>query len=336
MLQHHMMRCERNVSSLKQIHSVLAVRKQQPLIFKLLDSFSATKSTTTAIRNYTRSTMVLSNSNSDNDGKVSNAFIAFVQDFKVKMALVQSGIKLFYNEFNEVSALRSTKGREMSSKDGSKRYNKLWVRKEILMAKRVSEATIRVALAAAIFCFPGGGLLVAGVLLWYPQHLPSYFWNDSMKDIFVYNDYLHRVHLQRVALLEQEKSKITVMSTSEHRSSHRQALMHLAAYHGVIDTRLLNKAHFVLNSIFGAHLIQISLQSKFADIFTDDSMLSEAAITDLTRNGLQKACVERMLCSPNSSDSHMQAHIKEWVAFNTERKLEMLLLNNKTANLPAK
>jgi hypothetical protein len=277
-----------------------------------------------AYRHYSRSELTRKD-----DGSSTGVF-SKVQGAIAKMKLVSNGIKMFTTEFQEIRALRESKGKETPGENGAF-YNKKWSRREILMARRVSAAKARVALTAVVFTIPGGGFVVVGVLLGWPQYLTSHFWDDKMKEEFKHNEYAHKLRLQTAAKLGGRGRRYqNILENPPLEEQQRSFLREIAAYHGVINSYANESASYIFQSMLVSPWVQQRLLEKFQEIIADDALIlrDSPSSEELTRDELQEACVERMLCSPKLSDESMRLHLGEWIAMGSSQKKDIFLLNS--------
>jgi hypothetical protein len=295
----------------------------------MLQSHVLRESSIGACRQYSRSSLTYK------DNASSTGFVSMVRGAIAKMKLVSNGIKTFTMEFKEIRVLREVKGAETPGTNVGTFYNEKWLRKEIIMAKRVSAAKVRVALTAAVFAIPGGGFVVVGVLLGYPQFLTTHFWDDKMKEEFKQSEYANKFHLQTVVKLAgQGRLSQNILKNPSLDEGQRSILRELAAYHGVINSHLNKSAPFILENMIVSPWIQLRLLEKFEGLLADDILILRDSpnVEELTRDELQEACVERMLCSPNLSNANMRVRLDEWMHMDASQKMEFFLLN--TVKLP--
>jgi hypothetical protein len=239
---------------------------------------------------------------------------------------------MFWSEFKEVRRLRGAKGGE----DRGNPYNPKWTRRELDLAKRNGQAILLVGLTATVFCIPGGGLAIVGVLLLVPRYLTPHFWSDDMREKFSLLDYAHKARLQQ-QLKSQRENGDSATPPQEiwlnilHTSSSRAFLQKLGLYHGVFNESLYNFMPALFAGDFASQLIKLHVEGKFNDVIADDSLLLSEGVHDLTRDELQRACLQRMICSPALPSAEIKSSLESWLRNDKETKmLVFTLLSSET------
>lgn len=257
--------------------------------------------------------------------KVTKGDLPVSTSLKAKLDRIPAGIKMFWGEFNEVRRLRGAKGDE----DRGNPYNPKWTRRELELAKRNKQATFLVGFTAMVFCIPAGSLAILGVLLLEPRYLTPHFWSDDMREEFSLLDYMQKARLQQQVLSQRENvdsATYEIWLNVLHTSSSRAFLQKLGLYHGVFNESLYNVMPMLFAGDFALQLTKLHIEGKFDDVIADDSLLLSEGVQDLTRDELQRACLQRMLCSPALPSAEMRSSLESWLRYDKETKMNVFIL----------
>ncbi len=268
--------------------------------------------------------------NRDEDSSLSSS----LAKFKRKSQRILTGIRQFWQEFLEVRQLRAVKGKERPGVNGSN-YNTKWTRRELSLAKKISHDITFVGLTAMIFIIPFGGVVVIAFSLIFPRYLTSHFWSERKRDLYILDDFMTKsVWRSRVSdewidsdiskhLKDLDEIWPSIASVKESRTY----LRYLSAYHGVLNTHCHELFSSLLEGPIISRIIKRMIDKKLDNILFDDQLLLlENDIMGLSRYELQSACVDRMICSPNLSNSDMQSCLESWIKLDNKIRINKILL----------
>jgi len=247
---------------------------------------------------------------------------------KAKLDRIPVGVKLFWEEFKEVRRLRAKKGDEERGSSNNPR----WSRRELDLARRNKQDLLKVALTGIVFCIPGGGLAILGVLLLQPRYMTTHFWTDEMREEFILQDYLHKVRLQREVNIQHTSKDIFSAPHEIRLNAFRDSessgyLQNLGLYHSCVNEPLYTVLSKLLDEDYVSDLTKRHIEGKFDEIISDDILLlSENAIKCLTRDELQRACLVRMICSPSLPNDELKSNLQSWLCSDKDSKLASFLL----------
>lgn len=248
------------------------------------------------------------------------------------------GIKSFWKEFRHYRSLRCEKGTESPGENGS-RFNSLWTRRELDLAKRINSDMLAVGVIAVVFCIPGGSLVIAAALLKFPRYLTSHFWSTEIRDQNLLNNYLAKEEAQKnieqvltgmntsVADLSKDWKNVATKTTSNS-EQYWTLLRWLGVYHDVVNSYL----SFLFVGRAASLLVSELVDDRIDEILEDDFLLlRENDANRLDRWELQRACTDRMLCLPTLSNSEMQAHLHAWILLDSQVRLRKLRIPSRSA-----
>ena len=242
------------------------------------------------------------------------------------------GIKNFWNEFSRYRALKNEKGRESPGINGA-RFNSKWTRRELDLAKRINNDMASICLIALVFIVPGGGFLIAAVLLKFPKYLTSHFWSAEIRDDKVFDDFAAKQAAQANIRLLWNNLESSMVIPDERgdwlrifdRKENSCLLRWLGVYYGVVQARLNASIPFIFEGYAASRMIGELVDDRVNEILDDDRLLlEEDDVIALGRWELQRACTDRLLCRPTLSNSEMQAHLESWILLDSSDRTRKL------------